>query len=132
MNNDKAFLQCNSNGTQIEQGLYLAHCCIYRIAGNLRELHNIAAFSEFLCMERESVWAATRKCYLRLEKRVGGNPRKFYLRNALLQPFPPVKVPKYSIDEAIVRVTTPIHHPHEPLGMKILARTLVVRFRFVF
>ena len=39
--------------------------------------------------------------------------------------FLPAKVPKYSIDEVIVRVTTPTRHAHEPLGMLILARTLV-------
>ena len=31
----------------------------------------------------------------------------------------------YSIDEVIAHVATPIHHAHEPLGMQILARTLM-------
>ena len=39
--------------------------------------------------------------------------------------FSPTKVPKYSIDEVSVRVTTPTYHAHEPLGMQILARTLL-------
>ena len=38
--------------------------------------------------------------------------------------FSPTKVPKYSIDKVIVRVTTPTYHAHEPLGTQILARTL--------
>ena len=56
---------------------YLAHCCVYRIAGNLHRFHGIASFSEFLCEEWESVRAVTRKSYSRQGKRVGGNPRKF-------------------------------------------------------
>ena len=30
-----------------------------------------------------------------------------------------------NFDEVIVRAATPIHHAHEPLGMPILARTLI-------
>ena len=28
----------------MEQGFYVAHCCIYRIAGNLHKFHSTAAF----------------------------------------------------------------------------------------
>ena len=31
------------------------------------------------------------------------------------------------MNEVIVRVTTPTYHAHEPLGMQILARTLVLK-----
>ena len=114
----------------MEQGLYLAHRSICRIAGNLREFHGIAAFREFLYEEREKkdVWAATRKSF-RHRKSVWAAIRESVIRVMLyfnqFRKFSPAKILRYSIDEVIVRVTTPTRHAHELLGMQILARTLV-------
>ena len=73
----------------MEQGLYLSHCGIYHIGGNFGEFHEIATFCEsvvceFSCKEQESMWAATRKSYLRPGKRLRGNVQNFHSQNALL------------------------------------------------
>ena len=101
VDNDKTFLQGKSNGTQMEQRLYLAHCCIYPIAGNLCKCHGIAAFSEFcvrnekacvrqpekVIRNQESMWTAIHECFI-YEMLYFNQFRKFSL----------AKVPKYSID----------------------------------
>ena len=92
----------------------------YRIAGNLREFCTPQIFVR-----------GTRKC-------VGGNPKKKFVtgkacgRQSMevlfakcsifnqFRKFSYAKVPKYSIDKVIVRVTTPTHHSHKPLGMQFL------------
>ena len=127
VDNDKAFLQCKSNGTQIEQGLsgallYLPHSW------------KPSRISRYSWLPQIFVQGT--------RKRVGGDPKKFFATGKVyglqstkvffrkmlyfnqLRRFPPEKVPKYSIDEVIVRVSTPTHHDHEPLGIQILARTL--------
>ena len=61
-------------------------------------------------------------------KACGRQSTKAFIREMLyfnqFRKFSPEKVLIYSIDKVIVRVTTPTHHAHEPLGMQILARTL--------
>ena len=63
------------------------------------------------------------------KKACGRQSTKLFIREMLyfkqFRKLLPAKVPKYSMDEVIVRVTTPTNHAHEPLGMPILARTLI-------
>ena len=92
----------------MEQGLYLAHCCIYRIAGKLREFHGLppswpstsfCARNEKACgrqpekviHDQKNVWAAIYKSFI---------CKKFYFNQ--FGKFSPVKVPKYWITEVIV------------------------------
>ena len=127
VDNNKAFLQCKSNGMQIEQGLsgallYLLHSC------------KPLQISWYCCLPRIFVRG--------MRKRVSGDPKKLFATGKAcgrqskkvlfasemlyeFRKFSPAKVPKYSIDEVIERVTTPTHHAHEPLEMLILARILV-------
>ena len=123
---DKAFLQRKSNRTKIEQGLsgallYLPHSW------------KPSRISRYCRLP----WIFVRG----MRKRVGG-PKKLFATGKVcgrqstkvficemlyfnqLRKFSPGKVPKYSLNEVIVRVTMPTHHAHKPFGKQILARTL--------
>ena len=63
---------------------YLAHCCIYRIAVNLREFHGIAAFREFLCEEQEACGRRPEKIIWDQESVWAAIQESFYSWNALL------------------------------------------------
>ena len=64
-------------------------------------------------------------------KACGRQSTKVFIREILyfnqFRKFSPAKVPKYSSDKVIVSVTAPTHHAHEPLGIQILARTLMYK-----
>ena len=109
---------------------YLAHCCTCRIAGKISEFHSIAAICEFYARIDEKACGGHQKNLLVTGKAFGQKSIKDFILKMLYfcnqsRKFSPVQLPKYPMDEVIVRVTTPTYHTHEPLGIQTLARTLV-------